>query len=335
MPPDRDRPDARERTPVPDGITAHTPEGVWFETSGSSGAPKRIFRSQRALDRECEGLAGLVRSELRGRRRIVGLVPDRHIYGHLWVRRLSAALDLPVLDLWRADAATVRAAFRPGDLVIGFPFLWAAVAHQPGPQTPDVCGVTSTGPMAPQVFTDLISSVLSALVEVFGSTETGGIGWRSTQDDGFRLLPHLARGGDGQAVLFDGQPLPLQDHLVWEDDRFRPLGRADGMVQVAGQNISLAAIQQRLEALPDVSAARVRLFDAAPGQARVKAFIVPAGADDTHDGPAIAGGAKGWADMEARLRRWAASSLTHAERPLQYRFGTVPPRTEMGKDGDW
>ena len=51
----------------------------------------------------------------------------------------------------------------------------------------DVTGVTSTGPIAAATITALRQRGLARMVEVYGSSETGGVAWRDNPADPLQL----------------------------------------------------------------------------------------------------------------------------------------------------
>lgn len=275
------------RLAVPQGAA------ISFATSGSTGAPKRVRHALADLAAEAAQLAAL----LPGRRRVVRLVPAHHIYGFLFTVLLPQVLDVPVVEARRGGVGPLPGRLAAGDLVVGFPLVWAQAARYwtPGALPPDVTLVTSTAPCPPETVAALHAAGAARVVEVYGASETGGVGWRDEAAAPFRPLPHLARCGDG--LSRDGRPLPLQDRLVWEAEGFRVAGRLDGAVQVGGVNVRTAAVRDRLVALPGVVAAEVTPVKT-PGGLRLAAVLTVAPATE-----------------EAAVRA-AVDALPAAERPV-------------------
>lgn len=286
---------------------------ITFRTSGSTGEPKPCTHALARLEAEAAGHAALIGP----RQRVLSAVPSHHIYGFLFTQLLPRHLGgLPVLDLRGTSPAGVAAKLQPGDLVIGHPAWWGAVARfAPGTLPPDIIGVTSTAPCPPATATALRDRGLARLVQVYGSSETAGIGWRDTPDGPFALLPSWTR---------DGKAIAAPDHLTFLPcgRRFTIEGRADGAVQVAGHNVFPARIRAALEAHPAVAAASVRLMRPEEGD-RLKAFIVPR---DPASDPAV---------LRGTLAAWAEATLAPPERPRAWRFGAGLPEGAMGKAADW
>jgi 4-coumarate--CoA ligase (photoactive yellow protein activation family) len=316
-----------------DGLRAAAAVGedlaLTFRTSGSTGAPKRCTHALALLWQEACELAHL----LPGRRRILAVVPAHHIYGFLFTVLLPRALGVDIVaDLRSATPATALNEARPGDLIVAHPGWWEQAARLAPRFAADVMGSTSTAP-CPDPLAQTLGDAGLRLLQVYGSSETAGVGWREAADAPFTLLPWWTRSADagglarslpgGGAVLH-----PLQDRLDWEDARrFRPAGRVDAAVQVGGVNVFPPYVAEVLSMHPRVAAAAVRLMRPDEGR-RLKAFVVPA--DD-----ADAAGEAGLEALRAELADWCARRLSTAERPAAISFGARLPRQASGKPADW
>lgn len=295
-----------------------------FRSSGSTGVP-RLHRH--ALTDLCEEMGCMARV-IGARRRVVSLVPGHHIYGFLFSILLPHMLGgVPVLAVPIGQAASLPGRLQPGDLVVGFPEAWAALLPQVARWPADVVGVSSTAPLPDPVAEALRAAGLTRLLQVYGSSETAGIGWRDDPGAPYALHPYwradphdpqrLWRWRDGQPVAAHGLP----DVVGWEGERhLRPVGRVDGSVQIGGVNVQPDEVARALRAQPFVAEAVVRPLPLATGL-RLKAFVVP-----TDDAPA---------DLDARLMGWASRALAPVARPVSLRLGAQLPRGALGKLADW
>ncbi len=300
-------------------VSGGDPGALAFKTSGSSGEPKMIVHDFAALAQEIDALAAI----FAGVTRIVTLVPSHHIYGFLFTILLPRRLDAPVLD---ARGASLGGRLRPGDLIVAFPTFWQAAAEA-GAAWPDrVQGVSSGAPTPSKLGAALVAKNLARLVEIYGSTETGGIGWRDDQDDGFQLLSFWSRDNDDRIVKNFGrgaQVFDLPDHVVWAGDRvLLPMRRRDGAVQVGGVNVYPDFVCAVLKTHPAVADAAVRLMRPHEGE-RLKAFVAPRN-------PASC-----VVSLEQELDAWLAERLTVAQRPRAFSFGPRLPVNAQGKPCDW
>lgn len=305
---------------------------VRFATSGSTGGSRRCAHEIRLLEQELH--AWLTALETRGPlpRRLLLTVRSHHIYGFLYGALLPAVIAErrgaapPVVDLVGCPPALAIARARAGDLVIGYPDWWAAAARSPGHWPDGVIGLTSTAPCPAAVAQAAMRQGVARWMEVYGSTETGGVGWRDRAEGPFVLHRFWRRTAQGlQRTGPDGEastPVEPADELQWEDDHhFWPQGRRDGQVQVGGVNVNPAEVRRRLLAHPGVADAAVRLHEGAGG-ARLKAWLVPAPQVDP-------------SALVAEVRHWCARHLRPAERPVHLSAGSSLPRNEMGKLRDW
>ncbi|WP_152594608.1 AMP-binding protein [Massilia sp. BSC265] len=309
---------------------------VSFRTSGSSGAPKTCSHALADLEQEVQVLAGL----FAGTRRIVGLVPSHHIYGFLFTVLLPRALGLApdaVADLRGMSPGGVARQSQAGDLVVAYPDFWQAFAPVAGELPDGVTGVSSTAPCPDEVARAVAAGGLARLVQVYGSSETAGVGWRDSPDDDYRLFPYwspVAGPAEAGAVLTrvrsDGSraDYPLQDKLAWSaPGSFRPAGRIDRAVQVGGMNVFPGYVADVLRMHPMVEDASVRPMRPDEGQ-RLKAFVVP------RAGVPLEGSQEA-ARLRAELGAWIAERLSAPERPAAYSFGPALPRQASGKLSDW
>ncbi len=302
------------------GAASCPPQRVTFRSSGSTGAPRCVTHALASLEAEAAALASLVGN---GRRRVLSAVPAHHIYGFIHSVLLPQCLGgLPVVELRAHAPAALATLLRPGDLVLGHPAFWNAVQRELAGTLPtDVIGVTSTAPCPDSTALGLLQAGLARLLQIYGSSETAGVGWRDDPAAPYALLPGWRRNGDG--LLRGHKAVQPPDLLVWEhDDRFRVLGRRDGAVQVAGFNVIPDQVRAALARHPGVADAAVRPMCQEEGN-RLKAFVVPAADAADLD------------ELQAELRRFAVATLTPAERPGAYSFGPALPRTELGKLTDW
>ncbi len=301
-------------------LPAAPPLSLGFRSSGSTGEPKPCRHPLPALAEEAELQAAF----LPRHDRVAALVPVHHIYGFLFGVLGPRLRGIEAVDLRGLSPGEAASRLRPGDLAVATPFLWGLFAEA-GARLPDgVAGVTSTAPAPPELWPRLAELGLGALVEIYGATETAGLGWRTAPEAPFALFETLEPGPGGEVRRrSDGAALPVQDRLDWEAPRrFRVRGRADGAVQVGGVNVAPERVRAVLSGLDGVADCAVRLDGGGAG-ARLKAYLVPA-----PGGPSLAA-------LEAAARARAEAALAAPERPARYSFGPEVPRDALGKPADW
>jgi len=238
-------------------------------------------------------------------------------------------LGVPVTDVDPMALSGLPGLVQSGDLIVGFPLLWKKCSEMKVGYAPNVAGVTSTGPCSPEVVDSSLAAGLARMVEIHGSTETGGLGYRFDHREPYTLMEHwftpVSQGGlsrrhpsGGEAVWFE-----LPDGFDWTDERgYLPAGRKDMAVQIAGINVYPSRVRQILLQHPMVVEATVRLMRPEEGD-RLKAFIVPREQGMAHQ------------QLVHTLRDHVSDSLSAPERPRSFTFGRALPVTSLGKDSDW
>jgi 4-coumarate--CoA ligase (photoactive yellow protein activation family) len=291
---------------------------VAFKSSGSGGAPVSVVHQTADLGQEIAVLADLFAT----RRRVVASVSAHHIYGFLFTVLLPHVLGCEVLDARRASPAALGAVLRAGDLLVAFPTVWEAAAEGGVRWPDDVIGVSSGAHCRSGLARELAQAGLREWVEIYGSTETGGIGWRTLGDAPFRLFGFWSRLDDDHLVKGAGTYL-LPDVVTWTDPaHLVPSARRDRAVQVGGVNVYPSRARAVLMAHAGVADAAVRLMRMEEGE-RLKAFIVPREpAVDRHR-------------LQESLIDWVEARLAAAERPRSFTFGASVPIAASGKPADW
>jgi acyl-coenzyme A synthetase/AMP-(fatty) acid ligase len=192
---------------------------------------------------------------------------------------------------------------------------------------------SSGGPLPPEAAADALRHTGRSPIEVFGSSETGGIAWRqrAVQADRWTALPGIAwRLQDGFLAvrsphLADDDWYVCADRaLPAGDDSFVLAGRADRIVKIEEKRVSLTQIEQRLAASPLVREARVVMVELDVGT-RVAAAVVPGDAGqallDTH----------GRAALTAALRAQLADAVDPVALPRRWAFVPALPCNAQGK----
>jgi 4-coumarate--CoA ligase (photoactive yellow protein activation family) len=295
--------------------------GLAFKTSGSAGEPSFVAQDFAALAQEIEALAEV----FSGATRIVALVPAHHIYGFLYTVLLPDRLRRPVLDGRAHSAQSLVAMLQHGDCVVAFPTFWQAAAEAGVDWPENVTGVTSGAPCPRATGSGLRKNGLKRLVEIYGSTETGGIGWRDDAGQAFRLFPYWARQDNARiAKDFGGgrQIFDIPDIVSWLDERrLVPVRRRDGAVQIGGVNVYPDFVCAVLKTHPSVADAAVRAMRPHEGE-RLKAFVTPIDGLDVKN-------------LREELEVWLAGRLSPAQMPRAFSFGPRLPTSDLGKPCDW
>ena len=232
-------------------------------TSGSTGEAKRVTKKLAQLDAEVSVL-----ERVWGQRGgpIVATVPHHHIYGLLfrllWPLSTGRAFDC---ETCASPEQLLDRLNRIGRaVVISSPSHLARMPDLiPLSLLKNAAGTifSSGGPLSASAAAQFHSALGEAPLEVYGSTETGGIAWRiqtDQADDSEAWTPQLGVAvtvaEDGALTLSspflsDDQPLSLADAgEMLADGRFRLLGRLDRVVKIEEKRLSLSDMEERLRA---------------------------------------------------------------------------------------
>ncbi len=310
--------------------------GVIIYTSGSTGEPQRLPKKLSQLAEEAETLETEFGNDI-GDATVVATVSHQHIYGLLFKILWPLTARRPFLAESLAYPEQVAAQLSAGPSVLA-----SSPAHLK--RLPDTIDWTparratrtifsSGGPLSLDAVTSVERQLGRAPVEVYGSSETGGIAWRQRAGGVERDWSPL----DGVTVRNDGDTLAIRSpHLAddeWlrvadrgvlhTDSSFTLTGRADTIVKIEGKRISLTALERRLMASPLVQEARV----------------VPLHEDRDMLGAIIVPSEAGWAALRAegadavrhRLRAELADATERVALPRRWRWVDALPVNSQGK----
>lgn len=291
------------------------PHEICFRTSGSTGEPKPCIHSEHELWQEAQFLKTL----LGDRKGLVSCAPPHHCYGFMFGLFLPYFLGIPVKRL-PPFGHIFFSSLKNGYAGIGLPFMYEAIqSANMAANEGDIILISATSPFAPDAFRNLAGKGFR-IIEIFGSSETGVLGWREDPASPFRLAPYFSANGAGTIRrLESGREISLMDSLEWEGaGYFYPRGRLDTVIQVGGINVSAGKVAGLLRQIPGVRDCAIR--SVRPG-GRLKAFIA-----------LKEGSCK---DTVRKAVLAASSAFSVAERPVRFDFGKDLPRNAMGKLADW
>ena len=269
-------------------VTGADDESLVVETSGSTGAPKRVVLSRRAV---LASVAATAR-RLGGEGRWLLALPASYVAGAQVVCR-SVVADVPpaLLEEHPSFAAAVEAA-RPA-----YASLVPTQLHRMLDDDEDRRALRALrtvllggGPIDPALRARAAEAGV-AVVGTYGSAETAGgcvydgvaldgVGLATEADGRLRVSgPMLFERYDGDPeltarVLVDGWFRTEDAARVDEDGRLQVLGRLDDMVVTGGVNVPAPAVARRLREHPAVREVEVLGVPDAEWGNRLVAFVV-------------------------------------------------------------
>jgi 3-hydroxymyristoyl/3-hydroxydecanoyl-(acyl carrier protein) dehydratase len=310
---------------------------IVLHTSGSSGQPEAFLKPFSCLQAEVETLHATF-AQL-SHYTILATVPAYHIYGLLF------RVLWPLAAGWTFDADMVRypeeisPRLEGSDqcfLVSSPAFLKRSVEALDWASLVNLKGVYSSGgPLAPEVGAAYNGLLSDPLYEVYGSTETGGIGYRAVRDANVQTNWTPLEGVD--LTLDEAGRLRVSSRHIEEgffqtedladlsgDGSFFLKGRADRIVNIEERRISLSEIEVRLQSREDILEAKCVPLE---GEKRL---IV---------GAVIRPSEMGWralrehgkTHMVQQLRQTLKDHISPVGAPKKWRFVTAFPQNAQGK----
>jgi len=315
--------------------------GLVVYTSGSTGAAQAIPKKLAQMANEVATLDALFGARI-GPADVVSTVSHQHIYGLLFK---------VLWPLCAGRAIHARSAFFPEDLAAIAPtrpwLLLSSPAHlkrlPDSPVQPDISRLqaifSSGGPLLPEVAAASQRQFGHSPIEIYGSSETGGIAWRqplpgADRNDSWLPMPHVdvQRNTEHDCLEVRSPHLPDRDWLRMADrvefadeQRFYLRGRADRIVKLEEKRISLDQIERLLLATPLATEARAMLHQAPGQRARIAAFIVPSAA-----GRSVLE-QQGKLALNTQLRAALADGVESVALPRMWRYLDAMPANTQGK----
>lgn len=236
-------------------------------TSGSTGKPKRVDKTLRQLAIEIETLEAQFGHLLNGAS-VHASVPHIHLYGMLF----RVLWPLAAARAFHSETviASPAGAFQKQVLVSSPALLRRIPADMLSAGAPRII-FSSGGRLPEDEAAGIAKAAGCSLIEVYGSTETGGIAWREWPADGtsrdgcwtpFADVKTKISGDDNRLAVHSGATnnkwCDTGDAVtVRNEGRFLLDGRVDGIIKIEDKRISLDAVAEWLEAHDWIAEARV------------------------------------------------------------------------------
>ncbi|MCZ7678732.1 MAG: AMP-binding protein [Sandaracinaceae bacterium] len=291
---------------------------------GLDGRARRVRQDRRPARRR----GARPRRHLRARGRLAraGDGAPYHIYGLLFGVLVPLSCGGALYRHTPLYAEEVAAVLATGaDVLVTVPAHLRALTLAPAAERPAARVFSSGAPLSPEVAAEAKRRFGWTVTEVFGSSETGGIGWRESGGEGpWTPLPGVEVSATERDEIVvrspflsprSSGPFVGADRVrVESDGRFVHLGRADGVLKIGGVRVSIAEVERRLLAAEGVRDAAVLAVEV--GGARgyeVWVAVVAPGLDA--------------AAVRAALREW----LAPVAMPRRVRMVDALPREPSGK----
>lgn len=247
-----------------------------FFTSGSSGFPVGAFKSKDNLLKEIKVLKALVSKKKI--KRVVVTVPFVHIYGVLAGLLLPYYLDdvtLIVKDDF-LPYELLNEVSKGETLVITTPvFIKALNKLSDTENLSSSMFISSTGPLHSDDVLSFERKYETTLMQLFGSTETGGIAYKFSNNVKWTALESVTLSVEDEKLNVKSdflskylledkikkvtQSFTTEDIVSLEENEFTLLGRANKLIKIAGKRISTSLLETVLEEIEAVKSAIVEV----------------------------------------------------------------------------
>lgn len=245
------------------------PSSFAFQSSGTGGLQKTTTHSIEFLNCEVNWLAELV-GAVDG---IICYVPAYSIYGFLFTVLLPKYLQVPVYMPHEIPLNHLQ----KNHLVVATPFHWQEINLSLANNYLPCKAVSAADYLSPQLFTQLQQKQMT-VVEIYGSTETGGIAYKKEPKQPFTLFPYWKKNLNShkELVLFhqkmNAAYYPPDDlHFITETN-FLIEGRKDKAVNIAGSLVHTHLLESQIETIEEVQSCSItikKLADAMHIQAQI------------------------------------------------------------------
>jgi len=304
-------------------------------TSGSTGEPCGIEKKLGQLDAELKALESCF-SDVVGNAVIYGTVSHQHIYGLLFrvLWPLAAGRTFYTLRLEYPEQIAKQLSGQSSVLI-------ASPAHLKRlpdnldwqPMTSALKAVFSSGgPLSAESADNVTQLWHRRPIEVFGSSETGGIAWRQSENGStsWQPLPGVEWRVSDEHLQIRSPHLPDDEWFVTRDraalrdeNKFELLGRSDRIIKLEERRISLTSIENSLSQNDRVQECRLLVL---PGQRERLAALVVLNMEGNRE---LA--EKGKLAIVNDLRKSLEASVDPIAIPRHWRFVDAMPVDSQGK----
>jgi len=310
-------------------------------TSGSTGKAQAIAKKLSQLSHEVATLEALFDARITTCE-VVSTVSHQHIYGLLFkvLWPVCAGRAIHAHNAFFPEDLAAIAPPRPWLLLSSPAHLKRFPKNPVAPENTYLRGIFSSGgPLLAEVAHATQQLFGHCPIEIYGSSETGGIAWReqlpgTMLNDSWQPMPQVEvqHNKEHDCLQVRSPHLPDNDWLCMADrvefvdqHRFHLRGRADRIVKLEEKRVSLDQIERLLQASPLVAEVRAMLHDAPTQRQRIVVFMVPTSAGWTVLKQ------QGKLALNMQLRALLTEAIESVALPRAWRYLDAMPADAQGK----
>ncbi|WP_135384042.1 AMP-binding protein [Vibrio tasmaniensis] len=326
--------DTEIREPLTDNLPAIELAAIQLTlfTSGSSGTPKAIHKTLEHLDIEIAQLDKNWGALLKDNQ-VHSTVSHQHIYGLLFRILWPLCSGVPFSRNNLEYPEQILSHANKQSVLISSPALLKRLKHET--KSTHLAGVFSSGGPLPTESAHQSRDLLGHLpIEVFGSTETGGIAFRQQQSvqTPWQLFDCIKASLNSENCI--KLLSPYIDKNNWyqtadecemvSENQFILKGRTDRVIKIEEKRVSLVEVEKRLEQLPWISECVVIPFE--EPERLILASVLVLSEEGQATLTTMSKG-KFWLMLRSELRKW----LEPIAIPRKYRVVDEIPLNSQGK----
>jgi len=245
---------------------------IYF-TSGTTGSPVGALKTKENLLSELKELTKLLSSyEIK---KVVVTVPFIHFYGSLLGALYPLLNDIDIV---------IKEHFLPNDLldmcdehtmIVTTPLYIKSLNRlETKKDLHKTIFLSSTAPLFPEIAKEFHEKFNTDVIQIFGSTETGGIAYKYNDDPYWTPIStvEISQNNEGELkvtspfvsnTLFEDKfkntnnMIQTFDYIEIQDERFKLIGRSSQIIKIAGKRYSTIQIENLLEKEQDIEKAVV------------------------------------------------------------------------------
>jgi len=247
-----------------------------FFTSGTTGEPVGAFKSRDNLDLEAKVLANLIKKY--NIKKAIITVPFIHIYGTLVGLLLPIKLQIDIIIKRHFLPQELIKLITPNTLIITTPlYLKSLNRLDKNLNFSSPLFISSTALLQESERDKFLKKYNTNLLQLFGSTETGGVGYKFDKENEWNLLKNVEIRVDKNSLLEVKSPYISKnilknskiiktkeyfqtfDFVKLKQKKFKLIGRDSQIIKVAGKRYSIIQIENILEKLPNIKKALIKI----------------------------------------------------------------------------
>ena len=245
---------------------------IYF-TSGTTGFPVGALKTNKNILEEIKVLSRLF--EKYAIKRVIVTVPFIHFYGSLMGLMYPLFNDIDIILKEHFLPSDLLDLIDENSLVITTPLYIKSLNRVN--EVKDLSKsifLSSTAPLMPNIAKEFNEKFSSNIVQLFGSTETGGISYKYNDESLWTPLEKVetfvnelnelkVKSPFVSNILFEKEfkttnsEIQTFDYVEFEDSKFKLVGRSSQILKVAGKRYSTIQIEHILEDIKDIRKAVV------------------------------------------------------------------------------